>query len=962
MKTNSKSAEKNFLTKRFDTIFQDDNQKGSAIVIALLVMVLLLGFVALALSRTNSETVATSNDASETRSFEAAHASLEIMTKNFDKIFDLKLNPNAADLDRVRQQKPPDFEDDFDFKQNIEQTEETKQVVMTGELYQGLNASRDEWQLTTTATEYASGVQVGLRRRFFNNRIPIFQFGIFYDDDLEFHPGPRFDFGGRVHANGSMFLMAQTGLYFSSKVTANGHIFTDVGKNGSPWTVWNENVYIKNASGNYVQLKHNMGSVLQNPVNGSPETNTPDYPKTYKSTTWESDENKFQGNLLAYQKKLELPIKLNSEINGTALDYFELIRRGKEVGSLYNNGTGTVSVPGIVPVATANADDEVTAKERYYNKTGMRISLADSKAKLPGCSSGAAQTPVGTPCGVRLDGSQDGLGANPGAGASRGYTPRPMSDGYQATRINGERFYTGLNNSDGTPRGVWIKIETIDFDAATNTYVTKDITQDILSFGVTEPAPVITQSGNTMFSINGYGSTDSRSIIKLQRFIVGGSKFNSTNTSYFTFSTWNSTDYNYVQAARQTPPGAAVRVDNGTYGAFLGDHQDHWKQAILGGTSTENRWVVPFPINMFDTREGLYHDGSALNISTAYGIKVPWNGVMSMVDIDVANLKAFLDGSYDTKTPNGTPFALAAGRRLKASDIPESNGYVLYISDRRGDYDFDGEYDMEDVYGGNDNLLQPGEDINNNGTLQTDYFNEAIKYTGTGASENPDVAAVLEHKYFRRGVRLVNGTKLPGIYDAANSNNTKGFTVASENGVYVRGNYNATGIAVIGNPTKSTDYLPQNTSEHIPASIAADSVTILSNAWSDAKSFTYPFAGGSRVPTETTVRFAMLSGDTKSSLNGTPNQGGGDPRLSGGVHNFKRFLENWSGVRMNYAGSLINLFNSHNNNGSYKNAGSVYGAPNRNWIFDSTFLDPNRLPPGTPFFQSIQLTGFQRLN
>lgn len=950
MKTNSKSADKDFSADRFDSDFQNDDQKGSAIVISLLVMVLLLGFVALALSRTNSETVATSNDASETRSFSAAHASLEIMTKNFDKIFDLKLNPNETDLERIRDQKPPDFEEDFEFQQEIEQTENTKQVVMTGELYQGLNALRDEWQLTTTATEHASGVQVGLRRRFFNNRIPIFQFGIFYDDDLEFHPGPRFDFGGRVHANGSMFMMASTGLYFSSKVTANGHIFTDVAKNGTAWTTWNENVHIKNASGNYVQLKHNMGSVLQNPVNGSPETNTPDYPKTYKSTNWESDENKFQGNLLAYQKKLELPIKLNSEINGTALDYFELIRRGKEVGSLFNNGTGTVAVPGIVPVTTGNADDEVTAKERYYNKTGLRISLADSKAKLPGCSSGAGITPVGTACGVRLDGSQDGLGANPGAGASRGYTPRPMSDGYQSTRINGERFFTG--------REVWIKIETIDFNAGTNAYVTRDITQDILSFGVTEQAPVITQSGNTVFSINGYGSTDSRSIIKLQRFILGGSKLNSTDTAYFTASTWNSTDYNYVLSST-TKSGEPA--DNASYGSFLGDHADHRKFAVVKDT-TASRSVVPFPINMFDTREGLYHDGSALNVSTVYGKKVPWNGVMSMVDIDIANLKAFLDGGYDTRTPLGTPFAIAAGRRLRASDIPEANGYVLYVSDRRGDFDFDGEYDMEDVYGGNDNILQPGEDINNNGTLQADYDKEAVRYTGTGASENPDVAAVLEHKFFRRGVRLVNGTKLPGIYDSANSNNTKGFTVASENGVYVKGNYNATGIAVVGNPTKSTDYLPQNTPDHIPASIAADSVTILSNSWSDARSFTYPFAGGSRVPTETTVRFAMLSGDTKSSLNGTPNQGGGDPRLSGGVHNFKRFLENWSGVRMNYSGSLINLFNSHNNNGSYKNAGSVYGAPNRNWIFDSTFLDPNRLPPGTPFFQSIQLTGFQRLN
>ena len=932
----------------------DDGQKGSAIVIALLIMVLLLGFVALAVSRTNSETIASSNDASETRTFEAAHASLEVMTKNFDKIFDLKLNPNKADITRVQSQNPPQF-DDYNFEQQINQTQSTKQVVMTGEVYQGLNALRDEWQLTTTATEFSSGVQVALRRRFFNNRIPIFQFGIFYDDDLEFHPGPRFDFGGRVHANGNMFLMANTGLYFSSKVTTKGNIFTDVAKNGSPWTTWNENVFIKNASGTYVQLKHDMGSVLQNPSNGTAVTTNP-LPTAYTNANWRTNENLFQGNLLVVPKPLELPIKINGTINGAQVDYFELLKRGKEIGSIYNDGTGTVTAPKIVPVSTASADDEVTAKERYYNKSGIRVSLADSKAKLPGCSAGVAQTPVTTACGVRLDGSQDGQGGNPVVGA-RGYTPRPMTDGYQATRINGERFYTALNNSDGSPRGVWIKIESIGFNPTTNAYETKDITEDILSFGVTEQAPTIVQSGTTVFSLIGVGNADSRSIIKLQRFIFGGSKVVSTNTAFLSSSNWNSIDYNYVQSAKQAATNPSpVRVNNG-----LSDHQDHWKKAIITNTS-ETRWVVPFPINMFDTREGLYYDGAAFSTSTEYGKKVPWNGVMSMVDIDVGNLKAFLDGSYDTVTPLGTPFAVKAGRKLKASDISEANGWVLYVSDRRGDYDFDGEYDMEDVYGGNDGILQPGEDINNNNQLDADYFNEAVKYRGTGASVNPDEAAVLEHKFYRRGVRLVNGKNLPGKYDSATPVNTKGFTVASENAVYVLGNYNATGIAVIGTPTKSTDYLPQNTPDHIPASIASDAVTILSNNWSDARSFTYPFSTTNRVASETTVRFAMLSGDTKSSLNGTPNQGGGDPRLSGGVHNFKRFLEDWGSKRLNYTGSLINLFNSHNNNGSYKNASSVYNAPNRNWVFDSTFLDPNRLPPGTPFFQSIQLTGFQRLN
>src|SRR3954447_24582726 len=82
-------------------------QDGSAMVIALLVMVLLMGFVALAISRTDSETVAASNDESETKAFEAANASLEILTRNFNKIFETKLTIAQTDIDRIQGQTPP---------------------------------------------------------------------------------------------------------------------------------------------------------------------------------------------------------------------------------------------------------------------------------------------------------------------------------------------------------------------------------------------------------------------------------------------------------------------------------------------------------------------------------------------------------------------------------------------------------------------------------------------------------------------------------------------------------------------------------------------------------------------------------------------------------------------------------------------------------------------------------------
>ncbi|NJM51968.1 MAG: hypothetical protein HC846_00450 [Blastocatellia bacterium] len=209
---------------------------------------------------------------------------------------------------------------------------------------------------------------------------------------------------------------------------------------------------------------------------------------------------------------------------------------------------------------------------------------------------------------------------------------------------------------------------------------------------------------------------------------------------------------------------------------------------------------------------------------------------------------------------------------------------------------------------------------------------------------------------------MINGTTLPGIYDASNSLNTKGFTVASENGVYVKGNYNATHVSSSGSPTPATDYEPQDSTDHVPAAIAGDAITILSRSWDDAKSFRYPFSLSNRKALlETTIRFAMLAGDARSSYEASPNQGGGDPRLAGGVHNFKRFLEDWD-VSLNYSGSLINLYNSRNNNGSFKCCNKVYSPPTRNWVFDTSFLDPTRIPPGTPFLQSITLTGFERVN
>ena len=369
--------------------------------------------------------------------------------------------------------------------------------------------------------------------------------------------------------------------------------------------------------------------------------------------------------------------------------------------------------------------------------------------------------------------------------------------------------------------------------------------------------------------------------------------------------------------------------------------------------------IVPFPIQMFDSREGLPNDDATEATKNFGADKVPSNGVMSLVDIDVANLRRFLAGEFDGQFPVTTPYALSnANVGLKSTNVPQNRGWVVYFSDRRGDANFDGRYNMEDINPNYDSLVD--EDVNNDGTIdKADASNQEAPLMDSQGDAG--YLAVTDHKFYRRGVRLLNAGTLPGSYDLAAPTSTKGFTLASENGAYTWGNYNVTSVSVAGGTSSTTAdrYSPQNTALHIPSSIVADAVTVLSNNWNDGESFALPYDLANRVASDTQVRFAMLAGDPITGF--SPNNGI-DGSQNGGLINFKRFLETWSSKRLNYSGSLINLFNSFNSNGRHKPNVTVYNPPTRDWTFEESFKDPNRLPPGTPFVYYLTFTGFERVN
>jgi hypothetical protein len=116
----------------------------------------------------------------------------------------------------------------------------------------GLHALVQSFSMTSTASNSSYNATVQLSQTFEAALVPLFQFAVFYDNDLEMAPGADMTLMGRVHSNGSMWLQAGSSLEMGSYVSASGSIFHGL---KGPGTVVTGDVLIKNGSGNYVSMK-----------------------------------------------------------------------------------------------------------------------------------------------------------------------------------------------------------------------------------------------------------------------------------------------------------------------------------------------------------------------------------------------------------------------------------------------------------------------------------------------------------------------------------------------------------------------------------------------------------------------------------------------------------------------------------------------------------------------------------
>src|SRR3990170_2430844 len=184
----------------------------TTLMLMLLMSALLAGFSVAVLSDQQFRGV----DKERATAFYASHAGLEKLTSDLGGLFAGNFAPNGSQVNALELTEPslqgiqflaadnnPGYTISFTPDTNGNPASQVRQI-QNGP-FEGLMGQVTRYQVDVTArTE--KGSDAHLRREMQTVTIPIFQFGTFSDMELGFHSAATFDFGGRVHANGNLYL------------------------------------------------------------------------------------------------------------------------------------------------------------------------------------------------------------------------------------------------------------------------------------------------------------------------------------------------------------------------------------------------------------------------------------------------------------------------------------------------------------------------------------------------------------------------------------------------------------------------------------------------------------------------------------------------------------------------------------------------------------------------------------
>src|SRR5271163_4053306 len=369
------------------------DSRGFTLVAALLLTVLLSAFAVGLLYMVSNEERMGGNDLEGSLAFYGAESGIENLTAELSQLYQTSQTPNATAICGIT--AAADFPtqvngsniSSMNYVEGISWP--TNQLCQNGVSVtattnptgnwdivgsgsdQGMVATLIPYTLTVTATRASTageatnnaaltnitGASVNLSRTVEVALLPAFEFGVFCDGDCDYFAGPNFNFGGRVHTNGNLFLASGSALTFTDKIAAVGQVIMDQLENGWPTgNGYGGNTYVPSAAGacpaapaagpaaNCAALPAGSWTGGFPPVGAA----NPGW-KGISTTTF----NSFIINGLTGATKLQLPF-----VQADAVGAIEIIRR------------------------TQATDTPLLTQSRLYYEASIRILIADTEKDL----------------------------------------------------------------------------------------------------------------------------------------------------------------------------------------------------------------------------------------------------------------------------------------------------------------------------------------------------------------------------------------------------------------------------------------------------------------------------------------------------------------------------------------------------------------------------------------------------
>jgi len=941
-----------------------NNSRGFTLIAALLILVLLSGVAAGLLFMVTNESKMGGNDLEANLAYYGAESGMEKLTSDLAALYIQYQVPTVTQIQALATNPPTSamvsgmsYNESINVPTNpLTGLPQTSFNTVSSGSNQGLYAEIVPMTLSVIASRPA-GATANITRKVEVALIPVFQFGVFCGYDCSYFAGPNFSFGGRVHTNQNLFLASGADLVFNDKISAYSQIVMDQLENGHPTTSgYAGTVYVPKATSgcqlntfpptgaNCVALP-GAGTVPGDAswsggypsVGGAANAN---FPSLSSGTL-----NGFVTNSLTGAKNMELPFVQNSCTSNPppCTDPISIVRK---------------PLPG-------EAASSTLGSSRLYNKAQIRILLSDTIADLHPERGTAAldandyQFPTGAPTSLALSsGATEFFGwASPGTfGWVNPYTDAGLRNwtatGFPLIDEVTTNPASVAAMSSAASGGPWIRVEYY------NGTVWVGVTQEWLKLGFSRifnnppTAPgtnavdpnailILQQLRPTLGTAAAHGAGTSGNFYPINFYDAreGEMRDNAIANTTSGNNTYSTCSVNGFMNAVELDVGNLARWLNGTMG---------------GGTTGANVNYTNFNgyVLYFSDHRGMLPAAHPSNGGqTPAGVINGESGIEDVVN-SAQNL---------TSTTTDGVLEPATYYTYSPEDV-DQNGFL----------DNWGEKNIGYGFGINTNTvpLNPYKRINvaNAGTaasVDCASYNTSTGALLTGATDQEGMANPVSGA--RHVLKLVDGGMSAGLASylpvmppasacsqtAANPTGCGGFTVASENPVYVQGNYNTQAAdpfwGTANNPT------PTQT-PHSAASIIADSVTVLSNQWGDMNSLMFPTSAASRTPGAPAYYRAAISGGKNIPFPiPTWTSVAQDFGTDGGLHNFLRYLENWGGQALYYDGSLVSMYYSEYATGTYKDGpgGTVYSPPPRNYYFDVLFLNPANLPPATPEFQDV---------